>query len=344
MPARIGGVAYYLPSQVLDNFSLNTMFPEWSADRISEKTGIWSRHIAGIDEFSSDLATAAAENLFEKLGFEKNRIDYVILCTQSPDFFLPTTACVVQSNLGLECSVGAVDLNQGCSGYIYGLSFAKALIDSRQAKNILLLTADTYTKFLNESDKSVRTIFGDAGTATLITDEAAKDEIMGLTFGTDGSGAGNLIVPNGGLRRGLRASPLSDPKLRGLRDSSYDLYMNGPEIFNFTLKRIPSLFEEVLQKANCSPDEIDLFVFHQANQFMLEHIRKRLGIPEAKFPIVLAETGNTVSSSIPLALAQLSDSGKLNPGMKIMSLGFGVGLSWAGAVIDWNFRTNLGAI
>lgn len=262
-------------------------------------------------------------------------VDFVILCTQSPDFFLPTTACLVHDNLGLNSDTGAVDINQGCSGYIYGLGLAKALVDSSQANNVLLLTADTYTKFLNESDKSVRTIFGDAGTATLITNDGGQDSVRGLTYGTDGSGARHLIVPGGGLRNGFGVSPRSKPDNRELQAGDYDLYMNGPEIFNFTLKRIPLLYEEVLRKANCSPEDIDLFVFHQANQFMLEHIRKRLEIPEEKFPIVLSETGNTVSSSIPLALAKLKESGQLKSGMKVLSLGFGVGLSWGGLVLEW---------
>jgi 3-oxoacyl-[acyl-carrier-protein] synthase-3 len=312
------------------------MFPEWSADRISEKTGIWSRHISGPEEFSSDLATAAAEKLFLTMGIAKDLVDYIILCTQTPDFFLPTTSCIVHDNLGLNSGIGAVDINQGCSGYIYGLGLAKALVDSNQARTVLLLTADTYTKFLNKSDKSVRTIFGDAGTATLITNDGGEDSIRGLTYGTDGSGAGHLIVPTGGLRNGFGISPRSNPANRDLQAGNYDLYMNGPEIFNFTLQRIPSLYEEVLKRASCSPEDIDLFVFHQANQFMLEHIRKRLEIPEDKFPVVLGETGNTVSSSIPLALSKLRESGELRAGMRILSLGFGVGLSWGGAVVEWD--------
>ncbi|MCT1477301.1 3-oxoacyl-ACP synthase III family protein [Microbacterium sp. p3-SID336] len=335
MGARIAAVDYFLPDAVLTNEDLSREFPEWSVEKISAKTGVDRRHISGPDEFSSDLAIAAGRALFASHDIDPQSIDYLIVCTQSPDYYLPSTACIVQDALGLPTSAGATDITLGCSGYIYGLGLAKGLIESGQAKRILVITADTYTKFINPADKSVRTIFGDGAAATLVTDDGAADSITAITYGTDGAGAKSLIVPNGGLRQGAAIQPKSDAVVRELESSGYDLYMDGPDIFNFTLRVVPGTVDEILAKAGAELDDIDLFVFHQANAFMLEHLRKKLGVPADRFFVSLAESGNTVSSTIPIALADAERTGALKPGMRVMLLGFGVGLSWGGLVATW---------
>ncbi|WP_136037053.1 3-oxoacyl-ACP synthase III family protein [Microbacterium sp. K35] len=335
MGARIAAVDYYLPEAVLSNEDLSREFPEWSVEKISGKTGIDRRHISGPDEFSSDLAIAAARRLFERDGIDPQSIDYVILCTQSPDYYLPSTACIVQDALGIPTSAGATDITLGCSGYIYALGLAKGLIESGQAANVLVVTADTYTKFINPADKSVRTIFGDGAAATIVTADGSDTSLTAMTYGTDGSGGKSLIVPNGGLRAGAALQPKADTAVRELVASGYDLYMDGPDIFNFTLRVVPETVEEILAKAQLEQDEIDLFVFHQANAFMLEHLRKKLKVPAEKFFVSLAESGNTVSSTIPIALADAERQGALVPGMRVMLLGFGVGLSWGGLVATW---------
>ncbi|MCE7480330.1 ketoacyl-ACP synthase III [Microbacterium profundi] len=335
MGARIAAVDYYLPERVLDNEELATEFPEWSVEKISAKTGIDRRHISAPDEFSSDLAIAAARKLFARDAIDPQTIDYVILCTQSPDYFLPSTSCIVQNALGVPTSAGATDITLGCSGYVYGLGLAKGLIESGQVSNVLLLTADTYTKFINPADKSVRTIFGDGASATLVTGDGDVDSITAITYGTDGAGGKSLIVPNGGLRAGAALQPNAEPIVRELTPSGYDLYMDGPDIFNFTLRVVPRTVEEILTKAEMEREDIDLFVFHQANAFMLEHLRKKLKVPADRFFVSLAESGNTVSSTIPIALADAEGQGKLVKGMRVMLLGFGVGLSWGGLVTRW---------
>lgn len=335
MGARIAAVDYYLPEAVLTNEDLSREFPEWSVEKISSKTGIHRRHISGPDEFSSDLAIAAGRLLFEQRGIDPQSIEYLIVCTQSPDYFLPSTACIVQDGLGIRTSAGATDITLGCSGYIYALGLAKGLIESGQVSNVLVITADTYTKFINPVDKSVRTIFGDGAAATLVTDDGRADAITAITYGTDGTGGKSLIVPNGGLRSGTKLQPNSDASVRELISTGYDLYMDGPEIFNFTLRIVPSTVEEILAKAGAELEDIDLFVFHQANAFMLEHLRKKLKVPAEKFFVSLAESGNTVSSTIPIALADAERAGVLVPGMRVMLLGFGVGLSWGGLVAQW---------
>lgn len=335
MGAKIAAVDYYLPETVLTNEDLSREFPEWSVDKISSKTGIERRHISGPDEYSSDLAIAAGRRLLETRGIDPTSIDYLIVCTQSPDYYLPSTACIVQDALGVPTSAGATDITLGCSGYIYGLGLAKGLIESGQAANVLVITADTYTKFINPADKSVRTIFGDGAAATLITADGDSESITAITYGTDGAGAKSLIVPNGGLRNGAGIQPKSDAVTRELESSGYDLYMDGPDIFNFTLRVVPGTVDQILEKAGAALEDIDLFVFHQANAFMLDHLRKKLSVPEDKFFVALAESGNTVSSTIPIALAQAERSGALRSGMRVMLLGFGVGLSWGGLVATW---------
>lgn len=334
--ARIAAVSYFLPEGELSNADIVNEFPEWTIDKISAKTGIRSRHIAGKEEYSSDLAVQAAERLFREHSVDRAAIEYVILCTQSPDYVLPSTACIVQDRLGLSTDIGATDITLGCSGYVYALGMAKGLIESGQVSNVLVLTADTYSKFLNPADKSVRTIFGDGASASLVTGDAERESIYAIVYGTDGAGAKNLIVPAGGLRAGEGISPRSAIAERGLEASGYDLFMDGPEIFNFTIRVVPASVERILARAELNQDEVDLFVFHQANQFMLEHLRKRLDVPSEKFFVSLESSGNTVSSTIPIALSTAVKQGALRPGMRVMLLGFGVGLSWGGLMIEWS--------
>lgn len=335
MYAKISAITEYLPERVLSNTELSLNFPEWPVEKIASKTGISQRHIASEEEFTSDLAIAAGAKLFQENQINPSSIDYLLLCTQSPDYFLPTTACIVQDKLGLIRSIGALDINLGCSGYVYSLGMAKGLIETGQASKLLLITADTYSKFLNPKDKSVRTIFGDGASATLIEATASESAISQPAYGTDGSGANHLIVPTGGLRTGQAIAPKSAADQRELVPSKYDLFMDGPEIFNFTLNVVPESLDSTLTKSGLSIGEVDLFVFHQANKFMLDHLRNRLSIPEDKFYISMRETGNTVSSTIPIALSNAKREGVLKPGMKVLLLGFGVGLSWAGTVITW---------
>ena len=331
--AAIRDIAYHLPEYALTNAVLAEEFPEWSIEKIASKTGIDQRRIAAKDEYSSDLALKASQLLLER--HSSSAVDYLILCTQSPDYYLPTTACILQEKLGLNTDIGAFDFNLGCSGYVYGLGLAKALIENGQASSVLLVTAETYSKFINKGDKSVRTLFGDAASATLVEGVDASSALMqGFAYGTDGKGAGNLIVPRGGMRPEREGLGLS-AEVRGLESNGFDLYMNGPEIFNFTLRVVPECVERVLNKTGKTLEDIDLFVFHQANRYMMDHLRKKLGLPAEKFYIYLEDCGNTVSSTIPIALFHAQLEGILKPGMTVMTLGFGVGYSWAGALIQW---------
>lgn len=333
--ARVAAVAYYLPESSSTDAALEQEFPAWNVAKISAKTGIRNRQVALESEFTSDFCIRAAQRLFERHSISPLCIDYIIVCTQSPDYFLPTTACLVQDALGIPTTSGALDIRLGCSGYIYALGLAKGLVETGQASNVLVITAETHTKLANPQDKSTRPIFGDGAAATFVT-TSDIDSIHSLVYGTDGGGGKHLVVPNGGLRSASSGYSLkSGVAARGLTSNGFDMYMDGAEIFNFTLNVVPDCFDLVLTRGNHELDDIDLFVFHQANRFLIEHLRKKLNIPAEKFMHALIDYGNTGSSTIPIALADAVSTGQLRPGMKVLVLGFGVGLSWGGAILEW---------
>lgn len=334
MEAFIKAISYYLPGNVISNEDLVKTFPEWSVEKVASKIGVSNRHIAADNELSSDMAIKAGLNLFHEWNIESSKIDFVLLCTQSPDYFLPTSSCIIQNKLGLKTSIGALDFNLGCSGFVYGLALAKGLILGGIAKNVLLLTAETYSKFIHPKDKGNKTIFGDAAAATMISENGFAS-ITDFDLGTDGSGAGNLIVSNGGLRnRSCEKSTIFDDF--GNVISPDHLFMNGGEIFNFTLESVPLLVSNVLEKNNCTPDNVNLYIFHQANKYILNHLRKKLNIPEEKFYYYLEKVGNTVSSTIPIALAEAIKEKRISEGEKVLIAGFGVGYSWGGTILNFN--------
>lgn len=331
MKAYIKDIAYYLPAQVLTNEQIAAEFPEWSAEKVANKVGITERHIAAPDETATDMAYQAAERLFAQ-GVDRASIDFVLLCTQSGDYFLPSSACILQDRLGLSKNCGALDFNLGCSGYEYGLAIAKGLIIAGISKNILLLTSETYTKYLHPQDKGNRTIFGDGASATLVSTEGFA-EIGEVVLGTDGSGAENLIVRSLGARHKELLHDLRINEEEGLVSGDH-LYMHGGNVFNFTADVVPPMVEELLQKSGLAQDEIDLWVFHQANKYMINYLRKLLDIDKERFYIYMEHVGNTVSSTIPIALVEARKENKLHG--NVLLAGFGVGLSWGGVMLRIN--------
>ena len=326
-------LAYHLPEGELTNEAIVASFPEWSVDKISRKTGIYSRRIAGADETSGDLAFGAAEALFAQPGAPtRESVDFVLLCTQSPDYFLPTTACILQDRLGIPTTAGALDFNLGCSGYVYGLGLAKGLVASGQAERVLLLTGETYSKFVGAEDKSARTIFGDGASASIISGTAEGYELGAFAYGSDGSGFDKLIVRAGGMRRPAPSGEVVEDEYDN-RHTDADLYMDGPGIFAFTLDGVPTILSRVLEKAELGDGEVGKYVFHQANAFMLNHLRKKLGIPAERFVIEMGDCGNTVSATIPIALARSEADAPVAPGQAIALVGFGVGLSLAACTL-----------
>lgn len=338
MNARIRHVTYHLPQAVHTAEELaREMDNGWSAEKIVRKTGISSRRIAAPGECASDLACVAARALFAEGACEPDAVDFILFCTQTPDHPLPTTACLVQDRLGLPTTAGALDVNLGCSGFVYCLGLAKGLIVSGQARKVLLLTADTYSRLVHPGDKSVRTLFGDGAAATLV--EAAEDgegNIGEFVHGTDGKGGKNLMLAAGGSRlpRSAETAATCTDKFGNTRSQDH-LFMDGPEIYKFTMQAVPACVDELLRRAGLGMADVDLFVPHQANAYMLESLRGRMGIPEERFYVNMADCGNTVSASIPIALRRAVDDGSLESGMRVMVVGFGVGYSWAAAMLRW---------
>ncbi len=331
--AGIRAMAYHLPVNRLDNQTLAQHHPTLNPQKLTAKTGIEARHIAASGELASDLAVAAAERLFNQGQVAPDDIDHLIFCTQAPDYFLPTSAALIHRRLGLRTDAGSLDINLGCSGFIHGLGLAAGLIGTGQAGRVLLLTADTYSKFIADDDISTRSIFGDAGAAVVV--EAGRGLLGPFAYGTDGSGADNLIVATGGLRQPSEWADGSYRNAIGERRAGAPLFMNGPEVFNFTLAAVPQAVAALLAKAALSLETIDLIVFHQANAMMLEALRRKMGLPVEKFFVSLTETGNTVSSTIPIALCQAVEAGRLQPGHRVLSVGFGVGYTWAATLMVW---------
>jgi 3-oxoacyl-[acyl-carrier-protein] synthase-3 len=335
MKAFIKHISYYLPNTTLSNVELTNKFPEWSIEKVTDKLGIKKRHIANVDETSGDLAIKAAEKLFSENNIDRESIDFVLFCTQSPDYFLPTTACIIQDKLAIPTSAGALDFNQGCSGYVYGLSLAKGLVAAGIARNILFLTAETYSKYIHVEDKGNRSIFGDAASATIITGEGFA-EIGDFVLGTDGSGAEDLIVKTGGSKFPKAANELKTDEGVFLQSPNH-LYMNGSKVFNFTLSAVPKLIQAIMLKSDVVMDDIEFFVFHQANQYMLNVLRKVCKIDEDKFYVNMEDTGNTVSSTIPIALTRLiHDRNIKDKKGNIIIAGFGVGYSWGSCILKCN--------
>ncbi len=327
--AYIKALSYYLPENVLSNEQLCEIFPEWSVDKIAKKVGISERRISAKDETAFDMAVKAAQRLFTDKNIDPTTIDFIILCTQSADYHLPSTACILQDRLGISTSCGAFDIDLGCSGYVYGLAVAKGLIVSNIAHNVLFITSETFTKYLHPEDKGNRTIFGDAATATLLSDTGFA-EILDFSLGTDGSGAENLIVKTGCARNPEKCRAAELDENSNIKCSDY-FFMNGKAVFDFTADAVPVMVNDTLKNNGLTMDDISLVVFHQANKYMINYLRKIIDIPKSKFFVYMEKVGNTVSSSVPIALYEAMKENKLQG--NILIAGFGVGYSWGATVL-----------
>ncbi|MDP4276039.1 MAG: ketoacyl-ACP synthase III [Bacteroidota bacterium] len=332
MKVYIKALAYALPEKILTNAQLVELFPEWSVDKIASKVGVNQRHVAADNETAADLAVRAAENLFKENQIDRSTIDFVLFCTETPDYMLPCSACLIQHELRLPTTCGALDFSLGCSGFIYGLALSKGLIFSGMATNVLLLTGETMTKCLHPKDKGNRTIFGDGASASLISKNGLA-EIGEFSFGSDGKNKEDLIIKTGAMRH---REPLNDLTFDASNNpvSSDFLYMNGSAVFSFSNLVVPDLVDHVLARNHLLQPDINLFVFHQANKYMINYLRKLLSIEEEKFYIFLENVGNTVSSSIPIALYEAKKEDRLHG--QVLLAGFGAGYSWGGVTLNFN--------
>lgn len=324
--AAIGPIAVHFPSKIETNEDLKRDNPKWDMELIASKTGIHQRYIADEDECSSDLGVAAAQKLFADFNIDPSSIDFLLFCTQTPDYPLPTTSCLIQHRLGLPFHCGALDFNLGCSGFVYGLSIADGLIRSGAAKRILFITAETYSKMIDREDRSLRTIFGDAAAATLI-EASDRQTLSHFQFGTDGSGADTLLATEKGFR-----SPEQAITPRHKKRWKSDLYMDGPALIRFTVEKVPELVDGILRSSGLTKDQIDLYLFHQATFKMLNELQLQMGLDSEKMPIELRDIGNTVCCTLPILIQQMRDKGRLTAELTNLLVGFGVGWSWAGCL------------
>jgi len=308
--SRVRAIEYFLPEKTVTNADLSRDNPGWDFKLIAPKTGIFSRHIAKDGQTALDLAVSAAEKLFKAGCLKKSSVDALVFCTQSPDFPLPASACIIQERLGLEKGILAFDFNQGCSGFIYGLAITDALIRSSTAETALLLCAETYSKYIASTDRTNNTVFGD-GAAAIVVERADTAHMGPFIFGTDGSGKDKLIVRDGRL------------------------YMDGPSVFMFSMSRVPECVNALLSKAGKTMQDVDCFVFHQASKVVIDNLVRILSLDESKVFRGYASIGNTVSASIPIALKQASEGGSIKTGDLVMLIGFGVGFSWGATFLRW---------
>ena len=317
----IQAIDMYLPDNVLGNDELHERF-DFAKDFLDKKLGFLERRIAAPDQGVADMATKAGQQLIESVDLDPKDIGALIVVTQNPDYKLPTTANLVQHNLGLSTTCLALDINQGCSGFVIGLATLKSLMVQHQMQSGLLLTADAYSKVMDQSDRNTIPLFGDGAAATLLSAQG-NGTIGAFEFGSDGSGAQHLIVPGGG---GL--NPMQMPA------GENALYMNGREIYNFAVRQVPSLIKRCLERNQLEIADVDLFVVHQASAFVVDALANAIGVTSEKMPFLLSDCGNTVSATLPMALHRLGGPTAL-AGKNILLAGFGVGLSWAATTVQF---------
>lgn len=334
MSAAIQSIAFFLPETRLSNEMLAAEFPGVSAEAIYKQSGIRHRHIADDSLTPADLAVDAAKALFSRQpDLQPEQIDALLYCTEGLDYKAPATACLLHHRLGLKPACLGLDIPAGCTGFVNGLMVAQGLVGRNGIHNVLLLTAEITSKVIGRDDLHLRMLFGDGACATLVG-EADRDRLGHFVFGTDGSGAGALWVERSGMREPADIAWLEQQRHNpnGLKNGR--MIMKGDELLHFALTHVPALIADTLVANHLREEDIDLFVFHQASGIILRSLRRKCRIPEEKFFLYLEDCGNTVSSSIPLALCHAARQDRIRRGSKIMLVGFGVGLSWAATVIE----------
>ena len=317
---QLNKISFLLGRNVEEVSSYSDSFPDWDIGKIVEKTGISKINRVDENETAVDLAINVLTLFFEEHNYEKTEVDSLVFVTQSPDYCLPTSACIIQDRIGLRKNILVFDLNLGCSGFVNALSVVSSLINNNTVKNCALVCSETYSKYISKSNRTCSTIFSDGASITLL-EKGGSTQIGPFNFGVDGSGYKNLIVEGSGARQN--------------ESEDRELFMNGSEILLFTLGHIPKLIKKFLMENNISMEDIDLFFFHQASKTVLDALKNKLKIPNDKFIYDLSEIGNTVSSTIPISLKLALEKNKIKHGDNILIIGFGVGYSSGIGLIKW---------
>ena len=323
-PATIRGITSCVPARCFDNLKETLGFDKDEVEKVVRLAGVKTRHLAADSECSSDLCLAAARNVLGALAWPPESIDGLIMVTQSPDYFLPSTACLLHRDLKLADTCAAFDVGLGCSGYAYGLWLAAMMLQSPGFRRVLLLHGETPARFASQSDRAVALLFGDAGSATAI--EAGNGDNGNrwwFNLHTDGSGYDHLIIEGGGFRDRFPEDP-----------HKHSVRMKGRGIFNFTITRVPPLIEDTLAAAGISKEQVDYFIFHQSNLFIMRHLAKKCGLPEDRIPLTIGEFGSTGGPSVPLTIANGGLNRPADRSLQLLLLAYGVGLSWGSALVD----------
>lgn len=336
MNVKIKDIAYYLPEKIVTNNDLHEENPDWDMKNVELKSGVVQRHIAADGETAFDLAANAADNLFSSGEHDKNEIDAVIFCTQSPDYIMPSNAFLLHNHLDLKDEVMAFDFNLACSGYIYGLAIARSLIIAGTAHNVLLATGDTYSKYINSKDRSARVLFGDGASVSLITASDGDDGIFDVMLATSGKHHKKFYIPAGGCRLpSCDETSIEETDTSGNVRSKNDIYMDGMGVWSFIQSTVPKQIKSLLARNSLDVNSVDQYVFHQASKLTLDSLVRALKIDSDKVFLDLANTGNMVSSSVPIALKRAILQGRIESGSTVLISGFGVGLSWGSMLIKF---------
>ncbi len=325
---RIVGISACVPKEVeeVKDFPL---FSYIDAEIFSKNTGVERHRKAADNTCTSDLCLKAAEKLIEDLCWDRNDIDCLIFVSQTPDFRLPATSVILQYRLGLSTDCYTLDISLGCSGWVYALSVISSLMSYGSMKKGLLLAGDTILKFCSKTDKSTYPLFGDAGSATALEFSNQKDDVIYFSFNSDGEGYKAIMIEDGGFRNPVTKQSFEKETIsEGIERSKQDLILEGMDVFSFGISKVPQSVKDLTNHFSLDVENIDYFIFHQANKFMNEKIRKKLKLPEEKTPYSLKDFGNTSCATIPLTMLTQLQSELKEKSLSFVSCGFGVGLSW----------------
>ena len=336
MKVMIRDIEYFLPEQIVSNEMIKSENPQWDFHKLEKRVGVFERHIAHSDQTALDLAENASRRLLEKNPQLFHLIDAIIFCTQSNDYIMPSNSCLLHGRLGLGDEVLAFDYNLACSGFVYGLAMAQGLIAAKTVKNVLLVTADTYSKYIHPKDKSVRMLFGDGAAATWISASESSNGMIDVLCATSGAGASKFIIPAGGCK--IPKSPATAEEKKdavGSVRTDENIHMEGHGILTFVKEKVPSQVKKILERNQLKIEDIDLVIFHQASRIALNFLNEHFALNPSQIFSNLEKVGNTVSASIPIALRDAETAGRLKRGDKVLLVGFGVGLSYATALMKY---------
>jgi len=335
MGVIIKQIEYYLPEKIVTNLDIQAKHPEWNIEKVGEKSGVFIRHIAEPGETALDLAIKAVEKLFSNGSISTTDIQGIIFCTQSPDYIMPSNAFLIHKHFGFSTDVWVFDYNLACSGYVYGLSIARGMLETNMAENILLITADTYSKYINEGDRSTSVLFGDAAAVSIIGKEE-RHGIIDIQLASSGNEYESFYIPSGGSRRPVgKSTKVVSTDKSGNNRTLEDIHMNGFAVWKFISNTVPKQINTLLKRNNLTVNEIDFFGFHQASKLTLDSLIKASKIDSKKVYMNLNRVGNTVSASIPIALKDAQLDGSLKKGDLVLLSGFGVGLSWGSLIMKY---------